>query len=511
MAAKNNKKVEYGDFQTPVELAIQICSILLQHGVKPSSIVEPTCGKGNFIIASQEIFSGARKIIGVDINNEHVELARLSLKKNLQSENSKTKIYNNDFFTTDWENMFRNLPEPLLVIGNPPWVTNSGLSRIKGNNLPEKTNFQNHRGIEAITGKSNFDISEWMLNKLIECINGKKATLAILCKSIVARKVLLNTWKRNQKLKPSKIYHIDTYKYFGANVDACLLIVSTSLSRESFDCQVYENLNDNALAFTFGYRQGFLASNIEFFEKWKHLEGKSCYRWRSGIKHDCAKVMELHKEESGYRNGFNELVDLEEDYLFPMLKSSDIANGFNVIPSRWMLVPQHIIGENTKQIHKSAPKTWQYLLKYADVLDKRASIVYKKNPRFSVFGVGDYSFAHWKVAISGFYKKLNFKVIGIYADKPIVLDDTCYFITCRTRKEAMFIAELLNSEIAKEFFSAFIFWDEKRPITLDKLKRLDFLKLARELDQEKTLQGFLKQYPEKYDQPLLFSECVSQK
>ena len=509
MAAQNNKKIEFGDFQTPIELARQICSLLFRHGLKPSSIVEPTCGKGNFIIASHEFFPNVQEIIGIDINNEHVELARLGFKKNSQSKNSKIKIYNNDFFTTDWENMFRNLPEPLLIIGNPPWVTNSGLSRINGNNIPEKTNFQNHRGIEAITGKSNFDISEWMLNKLIECINSKKATLAMLCKTAVARKVLFNIWKSSQKLKQSEIYHIDTYKHFGANVDACLLVVSTSLSRENPDCQVYKNFNDNASVFTLGYRQGNLIANIEFFEKWKHLEGKAHYRWRSGIKHDCSNVMELHKDNSGFRNGFNELIDLEEEYLFPMLKSSDIANGFIATPSRWMLVPQHIIGEDTNRIRKSAPKTWQYLQKYANILDKRASTVYKKHPRFSVFGVGDYSFAQWKVAISGFYKKLSFKAIGTYADKSIVLDDTCYFITCRTQKEALFIAGLLNSDIAKEFFYAFIFWDEKRPITLDKLKRLDFLKLARELGREDVLKGFLKQYPEKHDQPLLFSENVS--
>jgi hypothetical protein len=122
--------------------------------------------------------------------------------------------------------------------------------------------------------------------------------------------------------------------------------------------------------------------------------------------------------------------------------------------------------------------------------------------------VGNYSFAHWKVAISGFYKKLDFKVVGPYAEKPVVLDDTCYFVACKTRDEAFFIDEILNSDIAKDFFSAFIFWDEKRPITVGILKRLDLLALARELGMEETLKEFLKQYPRNYDQPLLFPESV---
>jgi hypothetical protein len=261
---------------------------------------------------------------------------------------------------------------------------------------------------------------------------------------------------------------------------------------------------------TLGYRQGRLVANITCFEHVKHLEGKERYKWRSGIKHDCAKVMEFRKETNGYRNGCGEVVDLENDYLYPMFKSSDIANGCDQQPTRWMLVSQRMVGENTRQIRQLAPKTWQYLQKHAQLLDKRASSVYRNRPRFSVFGVGDYSFAYWKVAISGFYKKLNFRVVGPYGEKPVVLDDTCYFVACKTKKEAFFIVELLNSDIAKDFFSAFVFWDEKRPITVGLLKRLDLLALARGLGVEETLKGFLKQYAPHYDQPSLFSESAFQ-
>ena len=72
----------------------------------------------------------------------------------------------------------------------------------------------------------------------------------------------------------------------------------------------------------------------------------------------------------------------------------------------------------------------------------------------------------------------------------------------------MFVAELLNSQIARHFFSAFIFWDQKRPITLDVLRRLDLLRLAQELDVEDAMGKFLEQYPNKYEQPLLFSQSV---
>ena len=97
--------------------------------------------------------------------------------------------------------------------------------------------------------------------------------------------------------------------------------------------------------------------------------------------------------------------------------------------------------------------------------------MYRNRPMFSIFGVGEYSFAPWKVAISDFHKALDFKAIGPSSGKPVVLDDTCYFITCRAQGEAACIAEMLNSSDAQEFFSAFIFWDAKRPVTVDVLQR----------------------------------------
>jgi hypothetical protein len=507
MAVRRNskEKAEFGDFQTPIELARQVCSLLVKHGLEPCSVLEPTCGTGSFLLAVLEFFPHVHNVTGVDINSEHISVARSGLLK-LAPTAGLVRIMNQDFFTVQWNSVLKSLPDPLLVIGNPPWATNAALGRIGSCNLPDKSNFQNRRGIDAITGKSNFDISEWMLDKAVEWINGRQATLAMLCKTTVARKVLYHAWKRGQHLKQCEIYHIETSRYFGAAVEACLLVVSASLSSGNFDCQVYDSIKDTSPTLVFGYRQGRLVANINCFEQWKHLEGKYRYKWRSGVKHDCAKVMEFRKELKGYRNGCGELVDFEDDYLYPMFKSSDIAGGCDLQPSRWMLVPQRIAGENTRQIRQLAPKTWQYLQKHAQSLDRRASSVYRNRPRFSVFGIGDYSFANWKVAISGFYKKLDFKVVGPCGEKPVVLDDTCYFVACRTRKEALFIAQLLNSDIAEGFFSAFIFWDEKRPITVDILERLDLLALARELGMEEALKEFLHQYPQNYDQPLLFSE-----
>ena len=51
-----DSKIEYGDFQTNLPLAKQIVKKLKTAGVAPKVIVEPTCGKGNFIVASLDCF-----------------------------------------------------------------------------------------------------------------------------------------------------------------------------------------------------------------------------------------------------------------------------------------------------------------------------------------------------------------------------------------------------------------------------------------------------------------------
>jgi hypothetical protein len=350
-----------------------------------------------------------------------------------------------------------------------------------------------HSGIEAITGKGNFDISEWMLIKLVEWFEGKNVTIAMLCKTGVARKVLAHCWKEGVLVKSSEVYLIDAIREFGAAVDACLFICDLSKGVRSYDCQVFDRLDADSPSRTFGYRDGRLLADVDAYERYKHLEGTCIYRWRSGIKHDSSKVMEFTREGGRYCNGLGESVELEPTYLYPMLKSSEVANGKRCRgrpANRWMLVTQRSVGEDTAIIQQTAPNTWQYLLNHAKRLDSRGSSIYRNRPRFSVFGVGPYSFSPWKIAISGFYKSLRFTALGSREGKPIVLDDTSYFIACKNECEAELIASLLNSQTAQDFYSAYIFWDAKRPITAAALSLLDIQALASELGKAKEFQCY---------------------
>ncbi|MFN8495103.1 MAG: hypothetical protein U0350_46295 [Caldilineaceae bacterium] len=476
---KTTQQVEFGDFQTPPDLANQICAFLDAEGIRPVSVLEPTCGKGNLLLAATDRFGSMQKAMGLDINSEYIE----ALQQTVSTYPNPKRIVTitNDFFRVEWKNIFNQLIDPILIIGNPPWVTNTELATFNSQNLPQKSNFQQFSGLDAITGKSNFDISEWMLIHLLEQAKGHQATLAMLCKTSVARRVLTHAWKNLFQLGESKLYLIDAKKFFDVAVDACLLVCTLDDAPINSTCHIYTSLDRNTYQTTCGLIDKRLVADLNLFARWRHLRGESAYKWRSGIKHDCAKIMEFKRVSNVYQNGLGEQYPLEDQYLYPMLKSSDVANATHPTPHRWMLVTQAMVGADTQALQVTAPLTWRYLHAYSNFLDARKSAVYKKQPRFAIFGVGDYSFAPWKVAISSLYKKLHFAVVAPHAGKPVVFDDTCYFIACTTEAEAECLAALLNSPIANEFFNSLIFWDTKRPITVEILNQLDILALAQVL------------------------------
>ena len=477
---KSKAKAEFGDFQTPVMLTQQVCELLVKLGIQPGTILEPTCGVGNFLIAAVAAFPTAKTAVGIEINPDYViaaqaQVAALALGDRVQ-------VRQGDFFATPWPDVLRSLPDPLLVIGNLPWVTNSELSGLGSDNLPDKRNHSALSGIAAVTGKSNFDISEWMLQQILRWTNERIVTIAMLCKTAVARKVLAYAWSHDLRIIDAVIYRVDAAYHFGAAVDACLLVVRSSSTIGVRTCQDYAAMHDELPKQSFGMRAGHLVANITAYERLEHLDGVSPLQWRSGIKHDCSDVMELRLAHNRLHNGLGERVDVESDFVYPMLKSSQLTKEIGPEERRFMLVPQCAIGEDTRAIQHRAPSTWRYLTEHSDRLDRRASRIYRGQPRFAVFGVGAYAFAPWKVAISGFYKQLNFRVIGPHAGKPVVLDDTCYFLPCATESAAHMLARLLNSKPAQEFLNSLIFWDAKRPITGEILGRLDLMQLAVDLD-----------------------------
>lgn len=175
-------KKEFGDYQTPIEFSRSVCEYLHEY-LK----IEPTCGLGNFLKASHETFTCAESFVGIEINKNYCE----SCKR--ENPDNKVRIMNENFFEYNMSEI-SNGKDNVLVIGNPPWATNSELVY----NLPQKTNFKGLVGTDAITGASNFDICEYIILKLIEEYRETNTTISMLCKTSVARNVFQETYRKKK-------------------------------------------------------------------------------------------------------------------------------------------------------------------------------------------------------------------------------------------------------------------------------------------------------------------------
>jgi 16S rRNA A1518/A1519 N6-dimethyltransferase RsmA/KsgA/DIM1 with predicted DNA glycosylase/AP lyase activity len=484
----------YGDFQTPMELTTKITKLLIKLNLKPVSIIEPTCGTGNFIIAALESFPEAA-IIGYEINSSYVEQAE---KRLIKSKNLKPEIHLANFFQVEWEKLLQSQKEPLLILGNLPWVTNSEIGAIGGTNLPLKSNLHKLSGLDAMTGSSNFDISESMIIQLLKGLSSLTGYLAMLCKISVARKVLKYAYANNIQISSACLYKINSKKYFNAVVQSCLLLCTFSEDEPSSSppsYKVYSSFESSIPHQKVTIIDDTLIANSVEYYKTAHLAGTSKFIWRSGIKHDCAPVMKLTKTGSHYLNSSEDRVLIEDNLLFPLLTGNDLAKNTISSTDLRLIVTQKVIGEETATIEKIAPLTWKYLQNNKDLLSNRKSSIYNNQPPFSIFGVGPYSFSPWKVAISGFHKNLNFRLISPIHDKPVVFDDTCYFIPCSSFEEAIVLKTLLDHPLTHQFYNSYIFWDNKRPITKTILKKLRLESLIPEIGSDSIITTITHQFP----------------
>ena len=65
-------------------------------------------------------------------------------------------------------------------------------------------------------------------------------------------------------------------------------------------------------------------------------------------------------------------------------------------------------------------------------------------------------------------------------ERPVMVDDTCNFVSCKNESEANVLFCLLTDERTRIFPESIIFWDSKRPITTEILNLIDLKKIADE-------------------------------
>lgn len=478
-----------GDYQTPEAFAQAICHYLHHdRGLRPVAVLEPTCGLGHLLQASM-IFD-AQQYIGIELNPEYCTTCRNTLT------DPSVTIHNADIFGFATRKLFSAaaLSGPILILGNPPWVTSATLSALGATQPPKQSAAsQGLQGLAALTGESNFDLATAIIMQLIHEYRDSQAYVAMLCKTSVARKVFQEIKRLQIGFKQCELLEFDAHKVFGIDAHACLLLIEldpdTASSPDSCTVYDWQPPQEPQRQYSCGYLNGRFYSQIPCGDQGTatstvtpyEFDGTCCLPWRQGLKHDCAALMELTLDEHGhFSNGLKEPVQVENEYIFPLVKGSHFKAPIISSFKKHVLVTQRQLREDTAHLQQDAPLFWKYLSApehYARFAARKSSI-YRGAPDFSLFGIGPYTFAPFKVGISGFAKKPLFALLYSPDGNPVMTDDTCYFLSFSSYETAYVTMLLLNSPQVQAFLPTMTFLDAKRPYSKKVLSRIDLEKVA---------------------------------
>jgi SAM-dependent methyltransferase len=146
-------------------------------------------------------------------------------------------------------------------------------------------------------------------------------------------------------------------------------------------------------------------------------------------------------------------VEIEPDLLYPLLRGRDVQRWL-AQPSAYLLMtqdPKLRRGLDPKTMQSRYPKTWTYLKRFEAVLRERSGFkryftrkqgkqVIETGPFYSIFNVGDYTFAPWKVV----WGRIGNRIEAAVASSAIP-QETISLVACSSEQEAHYIAALINS------------------------------------------------------------------
>ena len=160
--------------------------------------------------------------------------------------------------------------------------------------------------------------------------------------------------------------------------------------------------------------------------------------------------------EGAKRDVENVQAAIEPDLLYPLLRGRDV-NRWQARPSAYILIvqdPETRRGYDEDWLAVNFPKTYAYLKRFKNTLLERRDrgtrgLLEKGAPFYSMFAVGDYTFAPYKVVWTRVGKDISGAVVGIASvagkPKPIVPAETAVLVAFQEESEAHYFCSVLNS------------------------------------------------------------------
>lgn len=163
-------------------------------------------------------------------------------------------------------------------------------------------------------------------------------------------------------------------------------------------------------------------------------------------------------------------VKVEPDLVYPLVRGRNVKRWFVGEGDSYIIVPHDSKGKPIyeKEMRINYPETYSYLYKFKSELESRS--IYKKlgkgAPFYTLFGIGEYTFAPYKVVwkhISGSITgkaDFNCAVIGYKDDKflgrkLVIPNHKLMLVPLQSEEEAYYLAGVLNSSIVRAVVASY--------------------------------------------------------
>jgi hypothetical protein len=169
--------------------------------------------------------------------------------------------------------------------------------------------------------------------------------------------------------------------------------------------------------------------------------GPCAYRIRHGLKDDAKAVFSVDDDL---------LEEIEPTHVYPYLRSKHVVK-WGLFGHDRFLVPQRQAGaDNEDALAREAPTTYAYLERNRERLEARRSSWFDAGPFYSLFGLGPYTWAPYKVVWCRLGFNPEFAVASTVDDPTlengtVVPGDHCMFVACDDEREAHYLCALLNA------------------------------------------------------------------
>jgi len=393
------------------------------------------------------------------------------------------------------------------VVGNPPWINWESLPegyRKQVAPLWKQYALFQHKGFKAILGMSKDDISVLMAYVATDRFLKKGGKLGFVITQSVWKTAGagqgFRRFRIGDKGPPLRVIHVDDMSnlqvFEGASTRTSVFVwqkgaptrypapytywKKVKRGRLDYDATLEEVLDQTKRLNFYAApvdendpTSAWLTARPKALQAIRKVLGSSDYQARAGVctwansiywleilaERPDGLVVVRNVTEGAKRKVETVTMELETDLLYPLLRGREVKRWFAQTTCHILIT--HLPGARLNAISEEDmqqrwPKTWTYLKRFEKPLRQRSGFkryftrkqgkqVIETGPFYSMFNVGDYTFAPWKVVWREQSAWFTCAAVGPLGEKAIVPDHKLMLVPCSRKEEAYYLSAVLNA------------------------------------------------------------------